>query len=107
MRNGCVLTHAAIRWSMRRADARAAGCLASLAVLRRPGAIRWARSARAGLLELEAAVGAGALDEGGGRAAGRAGRVLGGFVDRDRDRGQTFAREIGAPAVAEQLGQAG
>jgi hypothetical protein len=33
--------------------------------------------------------------------------VLGILVDGDRDRRETLAREIGAPAVAEQLGQAG
>src|SRR5438552_1135906 len=57
------------------------------------------------LFDLEAAVGAGALDERGGRAAGRAGQVLGLFVDRDRDRGEALAGEIGAPVVVEEIGQ--
>jgi hypothetical protein len=33
--------------------------------------------------------------------------VLGFLVDRDGDRGEAFAREIGAPGVAEQISQAG
>jgi hypothetical protein len=33
--------------------------------------------------------------------------VLGFFVDGDRDRGEALAGEIGAPVVAEEIGQAG
>jgi hypothetical protein len=33
--------------------------------------------------------------------------VLGGFVDGDGDRGEALAGEIGAPGVAEEIGQAG
>jgi len=61
--------------------------------------------ARGALLELDAAVGAGAVDEGGGGATGGAGQVLGVVGDRDRDRREAFAREAGAPVAAQQLGQ--
>jgi hypothetical protein len=59
------------------------------------------------LLELEAAVGTGALDQRGCGAAGGAGRVLGFLFDGDGDGREAFAREIGAPGVAEQVSQAG
>ena len=72
-----------------------------------PPAAERIRAARLALLELEAAVGAGALDEGGCGAARGAGRMLGGFVDGDRDWSEALTGEIGAPVVAEQLGQAG
>jgi hypothetical protein len=63
------------------------------------------RYTKAPLLELDAAVGAGAVDQGGGGAAGGAGQVLGVLGDGDRDGREALAREAIAPVAAQQRGQ--
>lgn len=58
-------------------------------------------------LELEATVGARAVDQRGRGPARRAWQVLGVARRRELDRREAFAREIGAPVVAQELGQLG
>jgi hypothetical protein len=66
---------------------------------------------RNGLLELEAAVRAGAIDQGRGGPAGRARQVLGvaggSKLGGELDGCNAFAHELGAPVVAQELGQLG
>ena len=59
------------------------------------------------LLELQAAVGARAVDQRGRGAARRAGQVLGVSGGGDLDRGEALAQKAVAPVGAHQLGEAG
>jgi hypothetical protein len=67
----------------------------------------WLSMASVALLELQAAVGAGAVDQRRGGAAGGAGQVLGVGRDGDLHRGEALAGEAVSPVGAHQLGQPG